>query len=183
MGEIIIPGQKKPHIYDDIRRVANNENWNPQLYLQEQYQMFLAAVQQEASKDYKYNSELQYITAGSPKWNESDTFNAWLKDTKDMVAFRIKELAVRREQSSKSFPHIISLVREAQDAGQANMTIDGIGEQMQTSDYEMFEFILKKSLETISEFEKGLIVLEAPELTSEEAKELEKTAKRLKKLE
>ena len=149
-------------MYDHIRKVTE-VGWDDQAYLQEQYNLFLSAVQAGSDKDYRYNSNLEFVTHGSPKWGEDDTFEDWLRDTETMTKFRMHELQQRKINSSKSVPHMVGLIREAQEAGQADMAVSGIGSEMSTADYELFDFILRKSLETIILFKDGKIKLEAPE--------------------
>jgi len=162
MSKIIIPGQeKKPHIHDKIKELAEKA-WSDQVYLQYQYEAFLKAIQQGSPKDYHYNSEMDYVIAGSPKWNEHDTFDDWMKDVEEMLRFRLHELQLRKENSSQSFPHLVTLVREAQEAGEADLAVEGIGESLSPEAYEAFEYVLRKSMETVQKYRRGEITLLPP---------------------
>ena len=150
MSKIITPN-KKPHIYSKIRELAEKE-WDDQKYLEEQYETFLSAVDKGAEKDYQYKDEKEFLLAGSPKWGVNSVFEEWMRDSKVMLEFRLHELKIRKDDSSKSIPHLIGLIREAQNDGQADLVVDGIGEKMKPEDYEAFEFIVRKSLETTKKF-------------------------------
>lgn len=183
MSKIIIPGQEKQqkqaHIYDNIRERVKAD-WNERVFINQQFDLFLHAVQQEVTKEYQYDSELAFIQAGSPRWNEESSFDEWMDDVRQMYEFRLRELKQRKEDSSKSFPHIIKLVREAQEAGQAQGMMKGIGEQMKPEDYEVFEFIIRKSLEAVRKYRKGLLNVTPPEnMSRADLDAAEKLAKKI----
>lgn len=182
MNKIIIPGQeekqKREHIYQNIREYVNAK-WDDQDLLQEHFNKFLSAIQQGATKEYQYNSELEFMRAGSPIWNEHSTFDEWMRDTELMYEFRLKELKQRKEDSTKSFPHIIKLINQAKDAGQVSGMPEGIGEELKPEDYEIFEFIIRKSLEVVRNFRHGRIDMKKPQIDSEEQKRIDALAKKI----
>lgn len=180
MSDIIIPGQskKKPHVHDKIKQLAEH-GWDDQKYLQEQYQLFLKAIQTGAVKDYHYNSEAAWKAAGSPCWGLKDTFEGWLKDVEEQVKFRIYELELRKKNSSQSMPQLITLIRQAQDAGEADLNVGGIGEPLSQEAYEAATMIYRKSLETIALFQLGKIQLLPAHLTEEERTESDNFIKKV----
>lgn len=160
MSDIIIPGngeqKKKPHIYDALRRAAETESWDYQATLNEMYDNFLQAIQQSAPKDwFKYKDEKAWSSAGAPVWDSKSTFDEWVTHSKEKNLFYLQELEKRKENSSRSMPHLITAIRQAQEDGAADLAVRGLGEEMKAEDYEIFEFFFKKNLETIAKYQSG----------------------------
>lgn len=136
--------------------VAARANWDNKAYLRECYQNFLRAVQMGVPKDYHYNSELEWITAGCPRWSVGDSFVMWVKDQLYQLHWRLDELKAKRAENRPSDRHLIHLL----DSGTLSPSTRFVGYQINQEDYEVYEWILRKSLEALESFKKGDIKLE-----------------------
>lgn len=130
---------------------AARRNWNDLSYLYECYENFLKAVQMAASKDYQYKDTLDWVAAGAPRWNQSDTFMAWVIDQQAMVEYRLKELKQRFEQKTPSDKNLIKLI----DSGSIDDPHPYLGKEINIEEQEILEWLLRKSLEALIKFRSG----------------------------
>ncbi len=161
---IVDPSGKQIMLADDGQVIkapdpvaeAVKRNWTDIGFLYECLENFLKAMQLKAKKDYHYKSEDAFIQAGSPVWNKNDSFFAWMKDIEDQLEFRLAELVSKHEQRAHSDKQLLHLL----DEGAIEQAHPFLARQMMTDDFEMFEFILRKSIEATEKFRKGIYTMD-----------------------
>lgn len=131
---------------------AARRNWDELGYLFECYHNFLKAVQLGASKDYQYKSPLEYELAGKPKWNQHDSFADWCHDQETMLQYRLDELKRKYLGQIPSDANLIHVIEK----GQVEDPHPYLGHRLDIEEYEIYEWILRKSIEAIANLKKGL---------------------------
>lgn len=135
---------------------AVKRNWTDITFLYECLENFLKAIQLKAKKDYHYNDQAAFEKAGSPIWTEKDSFFAWMKDVEDQLQFRLSELIQKHDQKAHSDKQLLHLL----DGGAIEQVHPFLAKQMTFEDFEMFEFILRKSIEAVEKFRKGTYTMD-----------------------
>ena len=135
---------------------AVKKNWSDIGFLYECLENFLKAIQLKAKKDYHYKDTEEFILAGSPVWNKKDSFYAWMSDVGDQLQFRLDELIRKHQQHSISDKQLLHLLGE----GAIDNPHPYLAKQMTTEDFEMFEFIVRKSIETTEKFRQGVYTMD-----------------------
>ncbi len=130
---------------------AVKRNWSDIGFLYECLENFLKAIQLKAKKDYHYKGKDEFVKAGSPVWNDKDSFFEWMKDVEDQLQFRLDELICKHQQYYVSDKQLLHLL----DEGVIENPHPYLAKNMTTEDFEMFEFILRKSIEATEKFRKG----------------------------
>ena len=128
---------------------AGRRNWSDITYLHECYQNFAAALQVGASKDYQYKDNLAYVLAGSPVWSSSDSFGDWCRDQEEHLVWRLQSLEEKKLQNRPSDSILLSVMDKVQDPDPY------LGKHMTSEDYEIYEWVLRKSQEALRLFKQG----------------------------
>lgn len=135
---------------------AVKRNWTDIGFLYECLENFLKAIQLKAKKDYHYKDQAAFVQAGSPVWNKNDSFFAWMRDVEDQLQFRLDELRRKHQQKAHSDKQLLHLL----DEGVVEQAHPYLAKQMTFEDFEMFEFILRKSIEATEKFRKGTYTMD-----------------------
>ena len=135
----------------DLVAEAVKKNWSDIGFLYECLENFLKAIQLKAKKDYHYSNVAEFVAAGSPVWNKKDSFYRWMADVDDQLQFRLDELIRKHQQHSISDKQLLHLL----DDGSIENKHPYLAKTMTTEDFEMFEFILRKSIEATKKFREG----------------------------
>ncbi len=140
----------------DPLMVAARKNWNSLQYLHECHFNFLMAIQVGAPKDYQYDDHLKWTLAGAPKWTVKDVFEEWVRDQLEMLEVRLAELKSKMERGTPTDQHLIKLL----ESGDIDSPHPFAGHQINQEDYEVYEFILRKSVETLHLYQNGAYTLD-----------------------
>ena len=175
MSKIIIPGEEKKkqelsalppeeiilEMYRDAKERGMDfreyltlqlKNWNPEDYIRETYESFLEAVQNGDEKPFP-NENGRY-------WNEKSTFEEWLWYCEQVLLQRLDKLAEEKKTRPPSFEKLGQLREELGDhSDQLQLVVENAGEPQPLWVYEFYEEVMRKSLEAINNYKKGLLKL------------------------
>ena len=141
-------------VKEDPVVAAGKNRWSDLGYLLECYHNFLAAIQSKAKKDYQYENELAFVLAGSPVWSISDSFGDWCKDMEETTVWRLQSLEEKKLQNRPSDVVLLKVFDKIDNPDPY------LGKNMSSEDYEIYEFILRKSAEALTRFRRGDYTLE-----------------------
>lgn len=178
MGKIIVPGQRTQEDYkNEIQALPDREiilamyqdakkkgmdfrdylaeqidRWNDEDYIRETYEQFLRAVQN--------GDEKPFPNENGSHWNEHSTFVEWLWYVEQTLKIRLEKLAEERRNLKPSFENLGRLREELGDhSDQLNLTVEGAGETPPKYILDFYEEVMRKSLEALSKFRRGLVKL------------------------
>ena len=133
---------------------AGKKNWSDLDYLHECYLNFMQAIRSRAKKDYQYADELAFVMAGSPVWTVMDSFGDWCKDQEEHLVWRLQSLEEKKLQNRPSDSVVIRILDKIENPDPY------LGKNMTSEDYEIYEFILRKSREALGRFRAGMYTID-----------------------
>lgn len=132
--------------YEDYREFLMNyfDKWDYEEAITMFFFDWIAAVNQAELKP-----------DGQSRWDENSTFEEWLALQKQRALEQLEKLYEERKNKKPSFQDLAKWIEESD--GNFKPAAPKVGETPEDIMYDFYEGVIRKTLETIEKFEKGLI--------------------------